>query len=171
MVGIRQLSASPQICADPEVITVSNAPRGPRAESTAPTDHFTVPSRLQPAATMGPITSSSSAGPGPGGKTELTVVFGVGTGPDDSWTLRCEPAGGTHPDAATACRVLEAAGEWALPPVDRSLRCAMVYGGPERATVTGTWRGLPVNSSFSRTNSCEIARWEALTDLLPRAGA
>ena len=41
-----------------------------------------MPSRLKPSGTVGPITSRSSVRPGPGGKTELTIVFGVGTGPD-----------------------------------------------------------------------------------------
>jgi hypothetical protein len=45
--------------------------------------------------------------------------------------------------------------------------CTMVYGGPERATVTGTWRGQHVSAQFSRTNGCEISRWSRMVPLLP----
>ena len=46
--------------------------------------------------------------------------------------------------------------------------CTQQYGGPETATITGTWQGEPVNSTLSRKNGCEIARWDALKDVLPR---
>jgi hypothetical protein len=50
------------------------------------------------------------------------------------------------------------------------MMCTQIYGGPERATVTGTFRGERVSSTFSKTNGCEIGRWKALTGLLPATG-
>jgi hypothetical protein len=96
----------------------------------------------------------------------LTVVVDDGSGPV-TWRLDCDPPGGDHPDPTAACTALDAKGGTALPPVSKDQMCTMVYGGPEKATVEGTWRGEPVSASFDRSNGCEIARWAALAGLLP----
>ena len=102
--------------------------------------------------------------------TDLVLVVDDGTGATTAWTLTCDPAGGTHPDPAAACRILQAHGATALPPVRKDVACTQVYGGPQRATITGTWQGRPVRSSFSRVNGCEISRWDLLRGLLPPGG-
>ena len=94
-----------------------------------------------------------------------------GSGARVRWRLTCDPPVGDHPDPDAACRVLAEAGERALPPVSKDRVCTQVYGGPERATVNGTWRGQPVSSTFSRTDGCQIARWNALAALLPPTGS
>ena len=86
------------------------------------------------------------------------------------WKLSCDPPGGDHPDPEAACQVLDAHAD-ALRPVAKDRACAQVYGGPEQATITGTWRGQRVFSTLSRTDACEIARWAALEGLLPAAGS
>ena len=48
--------------------------------------------------------------------------------------------------------------------------CTEQYGGPEQAMITGTYRGEPVSYGLSRTNGCEIGRWESLRFLLPSGG-
>jgi len=101
------------------------------------------------------------------GPTDLTVVAGDGSGTSTTWRLTCDPPGGDHPDAEAACAALAAHGATALPPVPKDQVCTMVYGGPQTATVTGTWRGERVSASFNRTNGCEISRWESLAALLP----
>ena len=53
-----------------------------------------------------------------------------------------------------------------LEPVAADQTCTQVYGGPEAATLRGTWQGEPVDALFSRQNGCEIARWDAVADLL-----
>ena len=106
----------------------------------------------------------------PGGATDLTIVIEDGAGQERTWTLTCDPPGGTHPDAAEACAALAAHGATALPPTPKDVACAEVYGGPERATITGTWQGKPVRSSLSRTDGCEIRRWDLLRGLLPPPG-
>ena len=103
-------------------------------------------------------------------ETDLTIVVDDGTGKKTTWTLTCDPAGGTHPNPAAACAALAARGTDALPPKRKDVACTQVYGGPQRATVTGTWQGKPVRSSFSRTDGCEIRRWDLLRGLLPSAG-
>lgn len=41
-----------------------------------------------------------------------------------------------------------------------------VFGGAQRAHVTGTFEGRTVDSRFSRSDSRETARWDALAPLL-----
>ena len=102
--------------------------------------------------------------------TELTIMVDDGAGVKSSWTLTCDPPGGSHPNPAAACRILQAHGATALPPVRKDVACTQVYGGAQQATITGTWQGQRVRSSFSRVNGCEISRWDLLRGLLPPGG-
>jgi hypothetical protein len=102
---------------------------------------------------------------GPGG-CELTVTVVDGPRlPPRVRTLTCDPPGGTHPDPVAACRALERA-RHPFDPVPAGMLCTQVYGGPETATITGTWRGAPVDAAYRRTDGCEIARWQALAAVL-----
>ncbi|MEA2268000.1 MAG: hypothetical protein QOC64_610 [Solirubrobacteraceae bacterium] len=49
--------------------------------------------------------------------------------------------------------------------------CTQLYGGPERARVTGRIGARRVARSFSRTNGCQIADWARTVPLLPRPTA
>ena len=143
----------------------SASPAPPSATGPTPTPE-------PPATSDPPPTTPGQSTPGspgtPGAATQLTIVVDDGSGRTTRWTLSCEPVGGDHPDPAAACRVLEQHGRTALPAVAKGLMCAQVYGGPETATVTGTWRGQPVTSRFARTDSCQISRWDRLVGLLPK---
>ena len=44
--------------------------------------------------------------------------------------------------------------------------CSMIFGGPETATVKGSYDGRAVSASFSRKNGCEVARWNKLARVL-----
>jgi hypothetical protein len=55
-------------------------------------------------------------------------------------------------------------------PVPGDVACTQQYGGPETATVTGTLRGEQVDATFSRTDGCEITRWDQVSGLLEAAG-
>lgn len=101
--------------------------------------------------------------------SELSVVVDDGTGTTTTWTLSCDPIGGTHPDAEQACAALDEHRS-ALAPVATGRMCAQVYSGPQRATITGTWRGQSVSTVLSRTDACETARWDALVPLVPSGG-
>jgi hypothetical protein len=101
--------------------------------------------------------------------SRLTVTVTDGPGqPPTTWTLVCDPAGGSHPDPEGACRALEAARQ-PFAPVPADMRCIQVYGGPETATITGTWHGEEVAATYRRTDGCEIARWSALSEVLAPA--
>jgi hypothetical protein len=127
----------------------------------------TAPSIAQ---TENPSAEPSTPAPSTSGPDELIIVFRDGSNPPVTWRLTCNPPGGDHPEPEAACRVLDRDGEWALPPVPKNKLCTQVYGGPEQATVTGTWHGRPVASSLSLINGCETARWAALIGLLPKPG-
>lgn len=91
----------------------------------------------------------------------LVVRIDLGVGIWEQWSLQCGPTTGTHPNRAAACKTLLAtSGRTLLAPVPGGVACSMLYGGPERATISGVWNGKRVSSAFSRTNGCEIARWE-----------
>jgi hypothetical protein len=77
-------------------------------------------------------------------------------------TLRCRPAGGSHPTPAVACRRLFA-NLGALRPVPRNQACTRIYGGPQQALLAGTVSGRRVRATFNRRNGCELERWARLS--------
>lgn len=102
----------------------------------------------------------------PTGGTRLVVTMQDGAGgPPLTRTLTCDPPGGDHPDPQGACRALAAA-RAPFAPVPAGLLCTQIYGGPETATIEGTWRGEPVRAAYRRTDGCEIARWAAVAAVL-----
>lgn len=114
--------------------------------------------------------SAGAPAPTTPGATDLVISGTDGAGGTIRWHLTCDPPGGDHPDPEGACRALEDHGAQALPPVAKDRVCTQVYGGPEVATVQGTWHGRPVLTTFSRTDGCQIGRWNALAALLPPVG-
>ncbi len=110
--------------------------------------------------------SDSGSGTVPASATELTITVhpqGPG-GPDQLWTLRCDPPGGSHPRARTACARLTPA---VLRPLPRDSICTQIYGGPQTARVRGQLDGRPVDASFGRSNGCDIHRWDTAGFLFP----
>ncbi|HET9873772.1 MAG TPA: SSI family serine proteinase inhibitor [Propionibacteriaceae bacterium] len=112
-----------------------------------------------PSATTTATTTAAAA--------ELTIVFDDGSGKKLTWRLTCNPTGGDHPASEDACTALAARGGTALTMAPRTRICTQQYGGPQTATVTGSWGDRQVVSRFSRRNGCEISRWDALVPLLP----
>lgn len=109
-------------------------------------------------------TPNSSTTPSDAG-SELTITVHDGQGGVRTWTLHCNPPGGTHPSPGAACQAL-ARSAAALQPVPGDQVCAQIYGGPQTAEITGTWDGKPVHSRLSRINGCEIERWNRLRAVL-----
>ena len=102
--------------------------------------------------------------------TGFTVTFKADEKSDAVvMTLSCHPTGGDHPRADEACQRLDAVEKdgtdpFAKPAPDEI--CTFIYGGPQTATVVGTWKGANVDAKFSRSNGCEIARWNAIEPVL-----
>ncbi|MEU1617301.1 SSI family serine proteinase inhibitor [Streptomyces sp. NPDC005722] len=103
----------------------------------------------------------------PGGPPDvLRVTVDDGGGHVTEYDLRCGPAGGTHPEASEACAHLERLGG-PVGPSPAGTMCTMIYSGPQRATVRGSWRGRPVDARYDRSNGCETARWRRMAPVLP----
>jgi hypothetical protein len=105
--------------------------------------------------------------------TSLKITYwenGAGTKPVQVWTLRCGPAGGTLRQPALACGKLAASGRKLFARAGGDF-CTQIYGGPQVARVAGTFNGKSVWATYSRTDGCQIARWNKLAPwLLPRGG-
>lgn len=123
-------------------------------------------------AETGDSTVATSATSPSGGVTELTITLKKSPGAaPKSWTLTCDPPGGTHPHPEKACAQLAENGEDAFRPTPSGSACTELYGGPEQGSVKGTWRGAPVESDFQREDGCGIDRWSKVSELfgeLPR---
>ena len=106
-------------------------------------------------------------GDGRAGETSLEISISLGgkDAPTKLWTLRC-PTGGTLPDAASACTRLEGINDPFAPP-PKGVACTEIYGGAEVADVHGTFRDEPVHTRFTRSDGCEIARWNRVRFLFP----
>ena len=105
--------------------------------------------------------------------TDLKISYwsqGRAEVPPRKWTLRCGPAGGTHPQALAACRKL---GTMISPfaPVRKDVACTDQYGGPQVALITGSFRGRTIWVLLQNRNGCEIARFKRLAFLVPAFGA
>jgi hypothetical protein len=98
--------------------------------------------------------------------TTLAIVATPAHGAARQWSLACTPARGSLPHAAAACsRLARLRTPFAPTPLGEA--CSQVFGGPEVARVSGTFRGRPVQATFTRRNGCEIARWNRLRFLFP----
>ena len=98
-------------------------------------------------------------------KLEISVSIGGSEAPTKTWTLEC-PESGTLPHPDEACAKLAKMDD-PFAPVPKDKACTQVFGGPEVADVTGTFRGKPVNAHFEKGNGCEIARWNRVEFLFP----
>jgi Subtilisin inhibitor-like len=102
-----------------------------------------------------PSGSAASSAP-PKVSLDIKVSGAPGTA-DKLWTLRCDPVGGTHPDPAKACAILLKA-KAPFAPVPKGIECPMIMAGAKTATVTGTYFGKHVDTTFMQ-GGCGLARW------------
>ncbi|MFC0032191.1 SSI family serine proteinase inhibitor [Micromonospora chaiyaphumensis] len=103
--------------------------------------------------------SAAGAAPRPGPETPSALLLTVDAGGGDvrATVLVCGPAGGLHPDPATACRLVAR--------VDGHLDALEVQPGPctrEYAPVTaravGFWQDRPVTYTRTFDNGCHLRR-------------
>jgi hypothetical protein len=110
-------------------------------------------SAAAPTAAGDPGTTAIPAAP----KVSLDIkVSGTNT-TTKHWTLRCDPAGGTHPDPAAACDVLLKAKN-PFAPVPRGVMCPMIMVGTKVAKVQGTYFGQHIDTTFTE-GGCQLPRW------------
>jgi hypothetical protein len=105
--------------------------------------------------------SSSSASQDSAAKISLAVNFSSSpTTPARHYTLRCQPAGGTTPDAARACgRLL--AGKSLFAPRSGKVMCPMILASAGRATITGVYLGQKVHETIV-DGGCDLGRYAKL---------
>ncbi|MFI7483841.1 SSI family serine proteinase inhibitor [Kocuria sp. M1R5S2] len=144
----------------------------PRSDGSAPSPGASDPGTATPE----PGTASPDPGTAPAGRALLDVsVRADESAAQEQYVLECAdgrpgPAT-THPDAEAACAdVLSLGADFFTAERDPDLACTQQYGGPQTARVTGTVDGEPVDTGFSRTDGCEIARWDAAQSLLGPGG-
>ena len=119
-------------------VTATANPGGPASSTAAAT----------PSAAAAKVSLTIEVTPRPGAKTQR-------------WTLRCEPTGGTHPDAADACHQLLTA-QRPFAPIPHNIMCPMAVTGDQLATIKGTWFGTTVDATFSQASGCAAVRWKEL---------
>ena len=92
-------------------------------------------------ASSAPKSSASASASAAAARVSLTVVVKASPGASpERWTLRCDPTGGTHPDAKAACRQLLAAKN-PFAPIPRGIMCPMIAAGPQLGDVFGLRAG------------------------------
>ena len=118
---------------------------------------------------VGGAAGSSTASATEAPSTQLKIAYwseGIGEGPAKTWTLRCNPPGGTLGRAGRAClKLATLRNPFARPSPD--LMCTQQYGGPDQAQITGTFRGRRVWVALSLTDGCQIARFHTFGFLIP----
>ena len=100
-------------------------------------------------ATLGACGDDEEEPAAPADATVMNVEVTEAASQTIRMTLRC----GGKCDVA---RLRDAVGE------DRERACTQQYGGPEKAHVTGTLEGRPVDVTLARTDGCGIAAYETL---------
>jgi len=91
------------------------------------------------------------------GTTSLTVSYLADAGYAAAVKLRCDPAGGAHPQKVKACRSLARVGGDPARLTPAAMMCTMEYA-PITAQVKGTWQGRRVNWSHKFGNRCDMNR-------------
>ena len=92
-------------------------------------------------------------------KGTLTVQT-VNTTAPRHWTLRCDPVGGTAPNAAATCKALSSIKQ-AFDPAAHPVMCPMIMADAGRATVTGIYFGQRIHESVV-DGGCDLSRWGKL---------
>ena len=104
--------------------------------------------------------------------TELTITYwadGAREGNARTWTLRCDPPGGTLGTLARerdACRRLDALRNPFAKP-NPNMVCTMQYGGPDQALIAGIYEGRRIWVRLGLADGCQIARFKKLAFLIP----
>jgi Subtilisin inhibitor-like len=102
-------------------------------------------------------------------ETQLTISYwpeGRGSSDPETYTLRCDPDGGTVPRAATVCNKLDTL-ERPFARPSKNIMCTDQYGGPQQALITGRHKGNRIWTVIGMRNGCEISRAKRLAFLVP----
>jgi hypothetical protein len=118
-------------------------------------------------ATIGLVTACGTA-TAPGAKSaphpakvalSVKLINSKGSGPTH-WTLHCQPAGGTAPDPASACKTLLGI-KAPFAPVSKVKECPMILASSQQIIVSGTWFGHKVERVIV-DGECDIGLFTSL---------
>ena len=113
-----------------------------------------------------------NASPGSGGKTTarlapppkvavtVSILNKKGGGGPSHWTLRCQPAGGTAPDPAAACKALLGVRK-ALNKLKKPIMCPMIMISAEQIVLKGKLFGEPINRVIT-DGGCDVGIFDSL---------
>lgn len=100
--------------------------------------------------------SGRGTAPAEGVQLTITVRDDAGAAPR-TVVVDCAPGDDDAPCPAAAKLRAE---DFAPTPADAV--CSQQYGGPQQARIEGTIDGAPVSATVTRTDGCEIERWDRL---------
>ena len=107
----------------------------------------------------------------------LTVRYSDGSDVDHVAHLRCR-ADSARADgflrtagAGTACRRARTIATFLASRPSSKRVCTQIYGGRQRARITGTIGSRHIDRRLKRTNGCEIGDWQHAVPLVPRVPA
>jgi hypothetical protein len=127
---------------------------------------------LAVALSLASLTAASGAAP-----VTLTVRYSDGSAAGRVAHLRCR-GDSAHADgflkgvgARTACRHARRSAAFLAARPSTKRICTQIYGGPERARITGTIGERRIDRRFKRTDGCAIGDWARAVPLLPRVRA
>lgn len=119
------------------------------------------------------VTSSCAAQSSTTAQSTLEITIKAdGSNISARYTLEClsteASQTSTLPNAPEACEKLDQHPNLVTPTLDPSTACTEIYGGPQRAEVSGVLKGQAIHSEFSRSNGCLISQWNDAEFLFPR---
>jgi hypothetical protein len=94
----------------------------------------------------------------------LQVTQSVPGGQARRWSLRCDPAGGTMPDAAAACRLLTTQATILHPVRATHIICATPAADVRTFTITGTWHGARLHEVVA-DSGCDLRRYSMMAQI------
>jgi Subtilisin inhibitor-like len=107
--------------------------------------------------------SSSGSAPAPKGSLNITIQGAPGTAPRH-YTLRCDPAGGTHPHAAATCAALLAIKNPFGKPKPHQM-CPMIMASSKRMIISGDWYGQKIHKTI-QDGGCNLALFTKLNQVM-----
>jgi hypothetical protein len=119
------------------------------------------------------LATIAAAAPAP---VTLTVRYSNGSRVEQIAHLRCRgdrarADGFLRTSARPACRRARKIAAFLDATPNPKRICSQIYGGPERARITGTIGARRIDRRFKRTDGCQTADWQYAVPVLPRVHA
>lgn len=114
--------------------------------------------------TAAPPANGGHVATNPAAKAKLQVVESGPGGQARHWSLRCDPAGGTMPDPAAACRLLATDATILHPMGATHIMCRPIMANARSFTITGTWYGTNLHEVVT-DGGCDLRRWSRMAQI------